>query len=130
MFCDFSSSPGKNPIEDWVKSLSEYAESLFWSILKTNKKVPIPIHWTQLRTLKGEAKKHRLWELRFTADQKAYRVIGFFADTRKRAILLIGCFHKQNVYTPPDAIDTAIKRKKLLEEGKATAIERQIPTDR
>ncbi len=129
MFCDFSPSSGKNPIEDWVNGLSEYAESLFWSTLKTNKKVPIPIHWTQLRYLKGEAKKHHLWELRFTAD-KAYRVIGFFADARKRAILLIGCCHKQNVYTPPDAINTAINRKKLLEEGEATAIERQIPADR
>jgi hypothetical protein len=131
MFCDFSPAPGKNPIQDWVDGLSEYAEEMFWSVLKSNRKVPIPLHWTQLRYLEGEAKEHRLWELRFTADKKKYRVIGIFSpDTRKRAILLIGCSHKQNVYDPPAAIETAITRKKMLENQEATAIERPIQTNR
>src|SRR5579862_1489489 len=90
MFCDFSTGAG-NQIKDWVAGLSEYAESIFWSVLKINKIIENPIHWTQLRYLKGEAKKHRLWELRFKADDKAYRIIGFFGQKRKTAILLIGC---------------------------------------
>lgn len=129
MFCDFSTATG-NPIKDWVTGLSEDGENIFWSMLKINRRVQNPIHWTQLRYLKGEAKKHRLWELRFKADGKAYRVIGFFGQKRKTAILLIGCFHKQNVYDPPDAINTAIIRKRSLEQGEATAIERKVPTDR
>jgi hypothetical protein len=129
MYCDFSSAPGENSIQDWVDGLSEEALLGFWSALKVNRKIAIPKHWTQLRYLKGEAKDHRLWELRFTADRKAHRVIGFFSDdVRMRAILLIGCFHKQNVYDPPDAIKTAIKRKKSLEKLEATAIERKVPT--
>jgi hypothetical protein len=131
MFCDFSPAPGKNPIQDWVDGLSEVGETMFWSLLKINRKIPIPLHWTQLRYLKGNAQKHRLWELRFTADDKKYRVIGIFSpDFKKRAILLIGCSHKQNVYDPPEAIETAITRKKMLEKQEATAIERPIPTDR
>jgi hypothetical protein len=129
LFCDFSTAAG-NAIQDWLDNVSEDAENLFWSMLKNNRKVENPIHWTQLRYLKGEASKHRLWELRFKADGKAYRVVGFFGKKRKTAILLVGCFHKQNVYHPPDCINTAIARKRLLEEGKATAIERKIPIDR
>jgi hypothetical protein len=128
-FFDYATA-ASNPIKDWVAGLSENAENLFWSVLKNNRKVQNPIHWTQLRYLKGKAKNHRLWELRFKADGKAYRLIGFFADKRKAAILLIGCFHKDSVYDPPDAIKTAIARKGHLEKGNATAIERQIPTDR
>lgn len=129
-FCDYSTGAG-NPIKDWVAGLSEDAENTFWSVLKNNRKVQNPIHWTQLRYLQGDAKKHRLWELRFRADDKAYRVIGFFSeDRRKTAILLIGCFHKQTVYDPSDAIRTAITRKGHLEKGEATAIERPISTDR
>jgi hypothetical protein len=129
MFCDFSPAPGNNPIQDWVDDLSEEAEHGFWSVLKVNRKVAIPKHWTQLRYLKGKAKAHRLWELRFTADDRAHRIIGCFSDgVRMRAILLIGCTHKQNVYDPPEAIKTAITRKTSLEKLEATAIERKIPT--
>jgi hypothetical protein len=129
-FFDFATG-SSNPISNWVSSLSEDGQSLFWSALKNNHKVQNPIRWTQLRYLQGEAKEHRLWELRFTADKKAHRVIGYFCDNmRMSAILLIGCTHKQNVYNPPDPIGTAIKRKKLLESGEATAHERQIPIDR
>ncbi|HVA95533.1 MAG TPA: type II toxin-antitoxin system RelE/ParE family toxin [Candidatus Dormibacteraeota bacterium] len=129
-FCDYSTAAG-NPIENWVAGLSEDAENLFWSVLKNNRKVQNPIDWTQLRYLQGDAKKHRLWELRFKADDKAYRVIGFFSDDRRKtAILLMGCFHKQKVYDPPGAINTAITRKGKLEKGEAIAIERKIPTDR
>ena len=128
-FLDFTAY-GNNPIEDWVNGLSDYAESLFWSLLKVNKKIPIPNHWTQLRYLEGAAKEHRLWELRFTADGKAFRIIGLFSvEVRKRALLLLGCYHKQKIYEPPDAINTAIKRKKMLENDEAIAIERKIPTN-
>ena len=128
MFCDFT-VPAGNPIEDWVSQLNEDAENYFWSILKANRTVQIPANWRDLRYLRGEPAKHRLWELRFRAD-KAYRIIGFFSETiRMRAILLIGCTHKQGVYDPHDALNTAITRKRLLEEGRATAHERQIPTD-
>jgi phage-related protein len=128
-FCDYSTAMG-NPIDDWVAGLSEYAQNLFWSMLKNNRNVQNPRHWTQLRYLEGKAQRHRLWELRFKADGKAYRVMGFFANKRKTAVLLIGCFHKQNVYDPPAAIDTAITRKGHLEKGEATAIERPISIDR
>jgi hypothetical protein len=128
-FYDFAVGD-RNLIQEWLDGLSEDAENTFHSLLKSNIKVQNPINWTELRYLKGVAKEHRIWELRFHADGRAYRVLGFFGERRKSAILLIGCFHKQQVYDPPDAVKTSITRKRLLEDTKATAIERKTPTDR
>ncbi len=73
-------------------------------------------------------KRDRVWELQFFADGRQYRVLGDFAG-EKQAVLLIGCYHKGRVYTPPDSIDQAFKRKGFLKNGTATHYAREIPTD-
>jgi len=121
---------GRNQIQDWYEQLSEEAQSTFTSLLKVNQKIESPNNWTGLKYLSGSAKEHRIWELRFTADKREYRVLGYFGPDRKQATLLIGCYHKQRVYQPPGCIDTAIANKRRLEEGTATHNERKIPIDR
>ena len=69
------------------------------------------------------------WELEFISDKRQYRVLGVFGPGRKEATLLVGCYHKQRVYQPPNALDEAVKRNKTLSEGRATRLERQIRTD-
>lgn len=127
-FWDFTL--GRNRIEEWFQELSEGAQETLTSLLKLNRKIESPANWTGLRYLKGDAKQHRIWELRFRADGREYRVLGYFGPGRKEATLLIGCYHKQNVYDPPACIETAIENKKRLEEGTATHNERKIPLDR
>ncbi len=128
-FWDFTQAVN-NAIEDWYNDeLSENAQNLFNSILKINRKVENPTQWGDLKFLKGKAGRERIWELRFYCDKRAYRVLGYFGPERKQATLLIGCYHKQGVYEPADALDTAIKRKKMLEEGRASFSERQVRTD-
>lgn len=128
-FYDFGNEAGRSALEAWWSGLSDDARDIFNAILKNNKKIESPREWTQLRYLHGDARKHRIWELRFRADKRAYRVLGMFGTKKKSAVLLIGCFHKQSVYDPPNAIDTAISRKRLLEEGRANAVERKIRSD-
>ena len=121
---------GNNPIEEWYQNLSDEALNLFDGILKNASKTEHPINWIGFkRFLKGKYKQGRLWELFFRADKRQHRVIGFFRDQRKQAGLLMGCYHKQNVYTPPDALDTAFKRAKDIREGRATLHERKIKND-
>jgi hypothetical protein len=120
-----------NLIEDWYNNeLSEEGQYLFDSLLKGIYKTDQPINWVGLRRfLKGKLQEERIWELEFRADKRQYRVLGKFGAARKQAILLIGCYHKGSVYTPADALDQALKRSRMLDQGKATTSERTIKED-
>ena len=75
-------------------------------------------------------KSEKIWELAFVADRRQHRILGKFDLTKRRqAILLCGCYHKQNVYEPAKALDTAYKRSKALSEGKGSLYERKIKED-
>jgi len=129
-FADFVYHYGANPIEDWyANQLSEGAQNTFDSLLKDLHKTENHLHWGGFRGfLKGIAKKHHIWEVGFKADGRQYRIFGKFAG-RKQVVLLIGCYHKQGVYTPADSIETAATRAQLLSEGKAKINARPIRTD-
>lgn len=52
-----------------------------------------------------------LGELRGPSGKKQHRLAGCLKDGAYFA--LIGCTYKQNVYDPPDALDTADRRKRM-----------------
>jgi hypothetical protein len=127
-FFDFVYLSGGTPVKDWYDSLSEYGQVLLDGLLKTNHKTENPINWMGFRKyLKGEQKG--IWELGFYADGLQYRLLGIF-DGAKRAIFLMGCYHKGGNYTPTDALGTAVKRKKLFAKGECKLHERQVKLDR
>ena len=115
---------GQNPIENWYGELSDAGRFGFDALLKDRAKTDNHLEWG-LKPLQGEAKKLGVWELKFIADKKQYRILGVF-EASKRAVLLIGCYHKGKVYTPPNALDTACKRAKKLTANKAGMCERKI----
>lgn len=128
-FEDFVYPNGSNPVEAWRDEQSGEAQGTFESVLKDMRKIDDHLNWGAWRGyLHGEAKKHKIWEVGFKADGRQYRVFGIFAGT-KVIILLAGCYHKNKVYTPPDAIPTAIKRARALKEGTGKTHARQISTD-
>lgn len=131
VFWDFTFLNNSNPIEDWrVSDLSDEAKFAFNSVLKNIRNVDNPIHWVSLkRFLKGKYAKYKIWELEFKADGRQYRVLGNFGNTRKHAVLLVGCYHKTKVYTPPDALDSAFNRARWLSQGRAKLSERTVRTD-
>jgi hypothetical protein len=115
-----------NPIEDWYQALSEEEQDTFDALLKQNQKVELPINWGGMKMMQGDCKEERIWEWRFRADGPPQRILGIFGDERKHAIFLIGCYHKQKVYKPPECLTTAIRRAKKIREGVANVIERKI----
>jgi hypothetical protein len=118
-----------DPIEDWrVNELTDAGRFAFNSLLKNTAKTENHLQWGGFKFLKGESKKERIWQLDFFADGKQYRVLAVFRSA-KQAVLLIGFYHKGKVYTPPNALETAIKRAKALREGKAGYIGRTIRLD-
>lgn len=116
-----------NPIEDWFqKDLSEDGQELFRSLLKNYSKIDDHLQWSGWRGyLQGELKEFHIWEFGFIADRRQYRILGIFAG-EKRAVLLIGCYHKGRVYTPAASLETAYKRAKALEQKKGALYERKI----
>ena len=100
-------------------------------LLKNNAKTDTPYNWSGSKNLKGEAGKHGIWEWKFNASGVQQRLFGIFGTEKKHAIFLIGCNHKQNIYQPPDCIDTAITRAKEVRDTKKKVIlnERKVRTD-
>ena len=62
-----------------------------------------------------------LGELRWTSEKKQHRLVGYLKGGTFFA--LIGCTHKQQVYNPANALDTADKRKSELDDGSAETVE-------
>ena len=116
----------RNPIEEWYQDLPEEGRDTFDALLKANQKIEQPSNWGGSTIMQGDCKKEGIWEWRFYAGGRQQRVLGIFGDQRKHAIFLIGCYHKNKVYTPPDALDTAIKRAKAIRNRRAAVRERQI----
>jgi phage-related protein len=119
----------RNPLEEWYEELSEEGRFTFDALLKNTQKIESLLNWNGFKYLKGKPQEERLWQLDFIADKKQYRLLGVFGDVRKRAVLILGCFHKGTVYTPQNALETACKRAKALREGRAGTRERKIRTD-
>ncbi len=55
---------------------------------------------------------------------KAHRLIGFLEGDVFYA--LIGCTHQQQVYDPPEALDTASKRQRHIKNKEVTTVEYAI----
>lgn len=127
-FFDFTYANNNKPIDEWHKTLSDFGQGLLNSLLKINSKVDLPIHWMgSLKYLKGK-NMAGIWEIRFY-DGVQQRLLGMF-DGTKRAVFLVGCYHKGGNYTPTDALETSRKRKALWESGDCIKTnERQIKTD-
>ena len=124
------SPAGNNLIQEWVNSLSEDAELMFNAVLKNIRRTENHLHWVAFRGfLQGKSKEERIFELGFKADRRRYRLLVSFGPEKKEVTLLMGCYHKQRVYTPRDAVDEARKRSKALAERRATRHERQVRDD-
>lgn len=130
-FFDFGYLGGGTPISDWYTALSDRGKYLLDNLLKNNKKIANHLEWMGFRKyLKGgEMKGQGIWELGFFADDRQYRLLGVF-DGAKRAVFLMGCYHKGSNYVPPDALGTSLTRKSMLQKGQCKLYERKTNTDR
>jgi len=122
---------GQNPIGEWyTNDLSDAGRFGFDAALKNAARTKSELGWSGFKYLQGEPSKEKIWQLDFRADGRQYRLLGVFRPGRQ-AVLLIGCYHKGKVYTPPNAFDSAIKRAKAIREKKTgvTTSERKIRLD-
>ena len=109
----YISPAGNNKIAEWYADLSvqERADAdAFIATMRCKLKWEGPDYRTSLTGYKG------LGELRWYSCNKQHRLIGFFMGGVWYAVM--GCTHKQQIYKPTDALDTADKRKREIETGK------------
>jgi hypothetical protein len=128
-FFDFVYLSGSKPISDWYENeTSDRGRLSFDALLKNNQKIPNHLEWGGFeKYMKGRLKGHQIWQWKIPGEVQ-YRMLGVF-DGPKRTVFLMGYYHKGGVYTPPDALETALKRKKLLERRECTLNERKIKID-
>ena len=116
-FMDYISLSGRNPITDWYADLLPQEQSDFDTLIRILAKTQ---KWqsSEFKLLRGKSYAG-LGEFRFKSAGKQHRVIGFYGPGQKQFTLLIGCTHKQNIYSPPRALETAARRKREVESGTA-----------
>ena len=126
-FFDYMLNPRRNAVLEWKKQISKQAYADFEVLLSD---LAVIEKWEETDGVKplrgGRAKGKGLLEIVFKTAGIQHRMIGFFGPEQKQFTLLIGCMHKQNIYQPPQAIETAIERKKKVENKEATLHEHQI----
>ena len=108
--CYISPSPAsRNKIADWYNDLSAQergAADVFIENMRKTRFWKMPLY----RVLSGG-----LGELRWMSEKKQHRLIGVFMGNAWYA--LVGCTHKQQIYSPPRALETARTRKGQIERG-------------
>lgn len=70
-----------------------------------------------------------LHELRWRSDNVPHRIGGYFAADEE-FVMLIGWTHNKRKYDPPSALETIIKRRRMLKTGEAGTREYRIITGR
>jgi hypothetical protein len=67
-------------------------------------------------------KMRAIGEIRFKVD-KQYRILGFFGPNRHEFTMLLGASKKGNVYTPTNALDSALERhSNILKDGRRCCV--------
>jgi hypothetical protein len=121
-FLDYISPAGTNKIQEWYDGLPDDAQAEFDVTLRL---LAGQREWRlarqEFKMLSGKQKQ--LGEMRFSSNNVQYRPIGMFQPGRI-FVILIGCSKKGTRYTPDDALDTAVKRRRDVDQGKAGTVER------
>lgn len=67
-----------------------------------------------------------IYEIRYQAFNRQERALGFFDEDGGVFVIVLICYHKGRIYTPPNAIDTAHRRISQIRDHTATTAPLQI----
>jgi hypothetical protein len=119
----YVTSGGRGAIEDWRKKLPPGARAdcdTFLKLMVKSKTWEPP----DLKLLRGDC--HGLAELRWPSGGAQYRILGHRLGENE-FLMLIGCTHKQKIYDPPAAFETAKRRFKEISKNEASYSEYRLP---
>ena len=113
-------------IEAWRRDLRPHRQAdmdVFLRGLVTKSEWAPPDVKPMLRNPSG------FWELRWKGGNFPHRIGGYYAAP-KEFVMLIGWTHKDNVYNPPEALESLKDRKGKLLRGEGSLCEYEIFTGR
>ena len=110
-FNTFVGSSGRHDVQADIDRLDETGLAHLRAQVKYLSATASLKDWSepQAKKLKGY---EGLYEVRFKAHRTAKRAVGFFGPGAGEFTILILCNHKDNVYKPVNAFDTAATRRK------------------
>lgn len=120
-FRDFTSESGRNEIHAWYLDLPKKAQAKMTSILQHLENEQNWIGSGFVKTLHGPGAG--LLELVFTYGNVQYRPLMCHGPRRAQVTLLIGATERGGELAPPNVIDTAQRRKKLIERTPTRTVE-------
>jgi hypothetical protein len=117
-FKEVESSSGRPIISEWYSLRPPAVRAVFddrisFLGIHERKDWQLP----EFRMLRGREGKEGISEVRWKEEGLQWRVLGFFGTGKMEYTMLIGCVEKYPNYDPPDALETAVKRKKSVERG-------------
>lgn len=123
-FETYVSANGRQDVQDSINRYGDYAREAF-SRQVAHLAVSTLDQWHEpyAKKLKNE---NPLYEIRYKADNRATRALGYFRKNRRCFTILLIASHKGNVYTPPNAFKSAHIRARHIEDGSATTTPLQI----
>ena len=122
----YVSPMGRKAVDDWRKGLPAGVpradlDAFLKNIVKERS-------W-EYPVIGGLSGRHScLTELRWRSKGKPHRILGYQLQEFEY-LMLIGCTHDKKKYKPSDALETALRRRKDVEEGRASYCEYQLVTD-
>jgi hypothetical protein len=119
-FETYVSPTGRNDIQTEVDGYDEYSKAAFERAVKHLAVTPKE-QWNEphAKKLKNE---DPIYEIRYKANNRSTRALGYFGNDGVTFIVLLICFHKGRVYTPPDAFKSAHRRRRHHQDSSATSV--------
>lgn len=112
-FSTYVSATGRRDVQADIDRLDDYGTFDFRAKVRFLAGTSSQLDWHEPRA-KKLTNCNGLYEIRFKAHRAQARAIGTFGPGSDEFTILILADHKQNVYRPTDALNTAQRRRKEL----------------
>lgn len=117
-FRSYVTAAGNDRVARWYRSQSAGAQAAFDAV-REYLEVRERDDWRRPDFDKLSGRYKELGELRFEVANVQYRPLGFFGPAKAEFTILVGATKKGNIYDPPDALETALKRRKEVLQNPA-----------
>lgn len=124
VFLDFVDGRGRNLILAWTAGLPDKARARLADVIAHLEGERSWRNDPYVRDLSG--KGNGLIELRITAGGRAHRPIAFYGPGNHECTIVLGAEEINDKFDPPDALETAQQRKKLVLKDRSRTREHEI----
>lgn len=123
-FRTYVSFSGRNDVQETIDSYDPYGRQAF-SRAVAHLAIKPKTEWEepQAKKIKGH---DPLFEIRYKANNRNERPLGYFESDGKTFVIVLICYHKGRVYEPHEAFESAVKRIKNIKNGEASTVPLQV----